>query len=362
MDLEGKPKFDLESVQEVLDQANRDLDIVEVEENDDEPYPLPGEDSSAQEPQDLGQEAELPEEDEEEDEPEESVVKDNKPKKKRNRVPANKKIAQLVQKTHSLEQELEELRSREKAYAKQLQETQVHALTERENAIRTHLSQAQGRLKEAIEDGDAQEQAEASVWISQLTAEAAEMRRIKNTLPQHSDDSPSPPPNYGRESASSQPNLAQEWLQTNSWFNPQSEDFDYARHAETREFIEDYERSLHESGQAYLIGKRPYFKAINKFIEESFEQEEAPLPPPAPVARRSPFMNTGQRNPVAPVASRPGSAIGSPAKTSVTLTPGMRKQIAQVVEATGLDEENAKKLYAHFVGKHKDHKLLKNRR
>jgi hypothetical protein len=130
-----------------------------------------------------------------------------------------------------------------------------------------------------------------------------------------------------RQQVSLEPRTAG-WIQKNSWFQPQSADFDSEMHEEATTYARRVERRFRAESRDDEIGSVDYFTEIDRHMRREFPDAfSAPSNP----SKRTPPMSRDSN--VAPVER---SAPGQPAKTSkmVRLSADQR-QMARQMGASG---------------------------
>lgn len=247
---------------------------------------------------------------------------DAPPPPRKPRTSPDRRIGQLT----AQKNEAERLRAEEKSKfeaelaaerGEKLEATEA-ALHWGKEALQGQLQIAQRDLKAAKDAGDTEAESSLTVKISGLSAKlaniptvpekpapaakpeprAAEPERPAARQPVEQDEAPLPPP----VAEDGQATPFGEWVQQNSWFNPEAPEYDDTLHNAARDYADSLERRYIAAGRQKEIGTPAYFQKISNYMHREFPAEgEEAAPPPKVEPRQPPRMPpmTG-RSPVAP--------------------------------------------------------------
>jgi hypothetical protein len=281
-------------------------------------------------------------------------------KKKKNRVPADKRIAGLIRKNHEqteratiaetyaqkLQRELAEERERRSVSDKA-------ALTNFARAADLALRVAKQEHAEALNSGDSDKISEATSKLASASTEKKNvddyLERVKTTeaaKPESTKtvteetDQPRRPTRQEVE-ANMKPETLR-WTRETTWFNPESDEFDPEKHRAAVTYAANtLETKFRRAGREDEIGESPeYFKAIDDFIAREFGEDAPDVNDPP--ARKVPNMAAGRQDngQVARSAVSNGNGAG---KIKINLTPDENDQIRRMM-AAGAVTENGKRV------------------
>lgn len=269
---------DIEITEEDLGENLADFDDSEEEEEEEEQQEEAEEEEAEQE--------ESEEASDEEEEEEEEV----KPKRRRS---SENRIAELARRAADAERRAQELEARARQEAELRQQSDIAMMTHYEQRLQREATFVKAQLEDAIAVGDTKQQVElqsqlfqlqsdlsgVETWKQQAAAQRAQQEEAAKAVP------PLEPKNEQRP-VSLEPRTAQ-WIQRNSWFQPQSPDFDPEMHEEATLFAKRVERRLRADGREEEIGSAAYFKQIDQHIREEFPDA---FDDPKPVKKAAPPM------------------------------------------------------------------------
>ncbi len=158
------------------------------------------------------------------------------------------------------------------------------AMTHFDDSVKLRSETAQQRLVKAIEEGDVLEQAKAT---AELTRAATEQHSIdswkanqKYLESQKGRDDYHEPSREVTPDYRPEPEVSAEtrgWLEENSWFNPNSTDFNPDLAAEVQNYDKVLASKYARTGQHSKIGSKEYFNEIDRYVKtEIFGEQEAP--------------------------------------------------------------------------------------
>lgn len=218
---------------------------------------------------------EKPEEPELEGEEDSSDEDEAEPKKKRNRVPYSKRIADLNRRLKQTEQLTAQVIAEKDYHAKQAEYYKQASDKNYENVIKNSISTLEEKLAQAIEDGDSKSQAHINTLLAQYSAED---RMIQKNKGQSQDYAPQvqqpqyqqPRDNYEINDDHPYADVGEEWARENSWADPDSKDFD----REMYEAADDYSLKLIKQyrfeKRGDEIGSPEFFEEINDHIKDTY--------------------------------------------------------------------------------------------
>lgn len=226
--------------------------------------------------------------------PEESAPEEPRPAPKKKGVPPSVRIGQLTSKVRTTEAELEAERSRREANERELAalrarfvQTDAANLANYDARIALQVEQAKQKHRAAIESGDPDRQTEAQVELARAVAEKTNLDNWKATQ-RSRPTQPAPAAQMPQEPVGAPTPQAvntQRWIAENSWFHPQSPEYDPEMAAAANEFATKLNRQLKGRGEADKIGTDEYFDQIMAHVRPKFaeyfgeEAEETPTPP-----------------------------------------------------------------------------------
>lgn len=300
------------------------------------------------------------EEDDEEEEPE----PEEKPKRKRS---SENRIQELSRRAQEAERRYEEANARAAQEAALRAESDRAMMAHYEQRLTREATAVKAQLQEAISVGDTAQQVELQTQLFQLQSDISGVESWKQQqAAAQAEAAANPPVRDNVREAQQTPQLeatTARWIQSNSWFQPQSPDFDPEMHEEATGFAQTLERRLRRAGRADEIGGVEYFKKIDQHIREEFadafeDDDEEPAPAPR---KATPQMS--RNTTVAPV-SRAGqpSASGKQSRT-VTLSADERRMAHTMADSGAYKHPNGKRMtHAEAEKYHAAFKLKQTRR
>lgn len=307
------------------------------------------EDEPEEEPEDESEGAEAEDEDPVEEEEEEE---DPRPRKR----DAEKRIAELARRAQEAERRAQEIEARLQQEAALRQQSDLAMMTHYEHRLKSDAMALLGQIEEAATMGDIRKQAELQAQYNQLQNDLsgidawrkeAEAKIVETQKPAQK-----PAQQPVQQNVSLQPRT-RDWIEKNTWFQPQSPDFDPEMHEEATIYARRIERRYKAEGRADEIGSAAYFKEIDRHVRTEFPDAFDDKPAPK---KATPKMKRDTT--VAPV-TRSGGGEGAPTKRTakVTLSPAER-QFARNMAASGaykkpngqrMTDAEAEKYHAAFM-------------
>jgi hypothetical protein len=214
---------------------------------------------------DVKEDAEQPFDEHAEERPSEPV------KEKRPR--ANKRINELQREKYQALMELENIKSENEKLRKIAELSNQSALFNYEENLKQRLDYAKGKMAQAIESGDIQEQTNAQIELSMA---ASEYKQAKDWKIQKEYEN-----NQHQESLMNEqknrtgiPSEAQNWARRNTWMNSNSEDYDEELTNHVDAAIDRLDAYLYRNGFGNQIYSREYFQEIDNYVNSLRQQRE----------------------------------------------------------------------------------------
>ena len=270
-------------------------------------------------------------EDEKEPEPEE-------PKENKKEDRALKQLKKLKKDKQDLMARIQELENYNKKLNEEFKKADTAAMEHYEKSVKLQLEEAKRMQAVAIEEGDAQKQAEAMELIAKAAADTRAIEHYKRQNPNKPEIQKEVSPKV-TENVNPQPYSEDTaaWINYNAWFNENSDDYD----AEMAEEVKAYDlvlaRQYQRMGKTDKIGTKDYFKDIDNYVKEKFYMEKPTISEPQ--IERKPFSK------VSPVTNRPTNRSVSDIKLSDS-----QKEIAQNL---GMSEEAFAKAVINRINKNR---------
>lgn len=306
--------------------------------------------------EDEAEEAEPEDEDQDEEEEEEE---EPRPRKR----DAERRIAELARRAQEAERRAQETEARLRQEAALRQQSDIAMMTHYEQRLRGEANVVLSQIEEASNMGDARKQAELQAKFNQIQSDLSGVdawRREAEAQLLQAQAQPVPQPQQPQQQQKSQVTLeprTRDWIEKNTWFQPQSPDFDPEMHEEATLYARRVERRYKAEGRADEIGSASYFKEIDRHMRSEFSDSFSDKPTPK---KATPKMKRDTT--VAPVA-RSGGGEGAPVKRTakVSLSPAER-QFARNMAASGayrkpngqrMTDAEAERYHAAFMLKQK---------
>jgi hypothetical protein len=296
-----------------LDDSEEDGEVAEDEEESEEE-----EDSD-----DDAEEAEAEDEDQVEPEEEEE---EPRPRKR----DAERRISELSRRAQEAEQRAQAVEAKLREESALRQQSDLAMMTHYEQRLRGDANVVLGQIEEAVSMGDGRKQAELQAQFNQLQNDLSGIDAWRKDAEAKIAEAQKAPV----QTKPQQPQVTLEprtrdWIEKNSWFQPQSSDFDAEMHEEATMFARRLERRFKADGRADEIGSSSYFKEIDKHMRAEFADA---IPDRSAPKKATPKMK--RENTVAPVARSGGS--DSPTKrTAKIVMSAADRQFARNMAASG---------------------------
>ena len=220
---------------------------------------------------------------------------------------------------------IQELEEHNKKISAEFKKADTAAMEHYEKSVKLQLEEAKRLQASAIEEGDAQKQAEAMELIAKSAADARAIEHYKRQQPAVVEKEEKQQQNNQSQQAYN-PDIS-DWVTKNAWFDENSDEYDAEMAEEVKAYDLVLSRQYQRMGKADKIATKDYFKDIDRYVREKFYMEK-PDVIETPVERK-PFTK------VSPVTSRPTTRHISDIRLSDN-----QKEIA---ENFGMSEEDYKK-------------------
>lgn len=318
---------------------NEEGEEIDIEITDDD---LSGEDADAE----AADDGEPVEQDAEGGEVEaEEAPAEEAPKRKRS---PDKRIAEMARRAAEAERRAQELESRLNQEAELRKQSDSAMMTHYEHRLQGRAEVLKQQLIDAHSIGDSERIVELQGEYYKVQSD---LGSIESWKAQQQMSTPQPKQAV-QQPTQVQPTLeprTMEWVSNNSWFQPQSPDFDAEMHEEATLYARRIERRYRSEGRQDEIGGVDYFTEIDRHMmkefPDAFSAENVP-------SRKAPPMNRNTN--VAPV-QRSG-VPGQPTKNARTVTLSQaERQLAHQLAASGaikgpngkrMDNKEAEKYFA----------------
>jgi len=253
-------------------------------------------------------------------------AKEDEPKRRRS---PDKRIAELTRRAAEAEARAQQNEQRLAEAENLRRQSDLAMMTHYERSLQQQIASAKRTLIEAksIGDSEAEVEAQQELFRHQQALNNAEAWLSENKAAPAPVAKPAPEAPAAAAAPKLEPRTA-EWIQTNAWFQPGTEDFDPEMHEEATLYARRVERRYKSEGRGDEIGGVEYFTEIDRHMRKEFRDAFEHIETPK---RGTPAMSKGSD--VAPVA-RTG-VPGAPAKTSTTirLTVDQRRLAHQLAQS-----------------------------
>lgn len=328
---------------------------------DDEDEVVADDEEESEEPEEEEEEASDDDAEEAETEDDDQVDEEEEEEEPRPRKrDAERRIAELARRAQEAERRAQEIEARLQQEAALRQQSDLAMMTHYEKSLRGDANVILSQIEEADAMGDRRKVTELTAqygkiqsdlegidaWRKEAEAKLAEAQQVK--------EQPQPQPQ--QQQVTLEPRT-REWIAKNTWFQPQSEDFDPEMHEEATQYARRIERRFRAEGRADEIGSAAYFKEIDKHMRAEFADV---FPDRSAPKKATPKMKRDTT--VAPVA-RSGGGEGTPTKRTAKVEMSAdARRFARNMNASGaypkingrrMTDAEAEKYYATYVLKQK---------
>jgi hypothetical protein len=283
---------------------------------------------------------------EEEEEPEEE------PKPKRR---DENRIQELARRAQEAERRASEYEARAQQEAELRRQSDIAMMSHYETGLRSKEKTIRAELSEAMSLGDTEKQIDLQTELMQVRNDLLGVSEWRK----EAEREPVAPVQPTAQPETQQPTLeprTRDWIASNTWFQPQSPDFDREMHEEATTYARKLERRLKADGRAEEIGSKSYFADIDKYVRQEFPEafEEAAAP-----KKGTPKMSRDTT--VAPVAR--SGAPGQPTNSRmVRLTPEQRRMAHNMADSGAYKKQNGQRMTHSEAEKYHATFILKQNR
>lgn len=200
--------------------------------------------------------------------------------KRKGRVSGNARIQQIQREKYQALSELQRTQQ-ENEYWKQMamdssskaQELGDAAMIHYDKNSNLRLEQAKAKKFKAHEEGDIQAEIDADVEIASATHAIQQLsywktQQERNLRQQYQQEQGQQQHSQELVNQEPDPQISNDWLARNPWFNPASRDFDSELAQAAREYSEKVENFLYRNGRKDLIMSGDYYEEIDKYIHQ----------------------------------------------------------------------------------------------
>ncbi len=246
-------------------------------------------------------------------------------KKKKNRTSEKSRIAQLVRELRQAQSVISQKERELKQAQSVISQKEKEVFTTEEKYLAAQKERVKKYYADAIEEGDPSKIVEANDLLSQYNAGILLLNNQKesfqkNPVKQNSYQQPS----YEEPIETPYQETGKEWMEKNSWANPNSPYFDQEMYEEADNYSLRLMRKYKLEGREEEIGTSDFFDEITDYIKHSYDIS-TPLSPSKPQSRDKMQMKTDQSPPVGAV-SRQSPLTQTPQKAKdIVLTPEQRE-------------------------------------
>lgn len=277
-----------------------------------------------------------------EEQPEEA--EEEAPKRKRS---PDKRIAELARKAAEAERRAQEMEARLQQAEAMRQQSDMAMMTHYEQRIRGQAEGLKQQLIDAYSINDSERIVELQGDLYKLQSDLA---NIENWKAQQELNKPEPAKAAAQERRPAQPTLeprTAEWVTRNTWFQPQSQDFDPEMHEEATIYARRIERRYRAEGREDEIGGVEYFTEIDRHMQQEFPDafsERVVASKKVPPMSRDSNVTPVQRS----------AAPGQPQKNSKTirLTADQRRMAHQLAQSGAIRKPNGGRMTDVEAEKH----------
>lgn len=278
-----------------------------------------------------------PEAEEEQEEPEQEEAEEEAPKRKRS---PDKRIAELARKAAEAERRAQEMEARLQQAEQLRQQSDMAMMTHYEQRLHGRAEEVKRQLVDAHSIGDSEKIVELQGEFYKLQSDLNSIESWKAqqelNAPQPKQATQAAPQPEQRQEAQPtlEPRTAQ-WIEKNTWFQPNSSDFDPEMHEEATIYARRIERRYRAEGREDEIGGLDYFTEIDRHMQQEFPDAFSERATPS---KKVPPMS--RESNVAPV-QRSGNP-GQPNKNSksIRLTADQRRMAHQLAQSGAIRKPN----------------------
>lgn len=294
--------------------------------------------SPHEEEQDIAEKTQsIPESDDE-------ATEESEKKKKKNRISEKSRIAQLTRELRQAQSVAHDVLSRNQFLESKISQKEKESFTTQENYLTAQKERVKKYLTDAIEEGDPSKIAEANDLLSQYNTEILinkQKQIVQTEIPQQRSYTQ---PSYEEPIEIPYEETGKEWMEKNSWANPQSPHFDKEMYEEADNYSIRLARKYKLEGRGDEVGTEDFFNEITDYIKDSYDISTTPQASNSkPQSRDRMQMKTDKSPPVGSVTRQ--TPINQPSSKSrdIVLTPE-QKEIAYSLRGFVRDPKTGQKV------------------
>lgn len=248
-------------------------------------------------------------------------------KKKKNRISEKNRIAQLIREKKQAQSVAHDVLSRNQYLEAKIAQKEKEASENHQNYLTSQKEQIKKYLTDAIEEGDPAKITEANDLLAQYNSEILWIKKQNTQELSKEKDTQYPNPNSYQEPARIPfEETGIEWIEKNTWANPNSEDFDEEMFQEADNYSVRLARKYKLEGRGREIGTDDFFNEITDYIRNSYDIVNTNPFPSKPPTRDRMQMKTDKSPPVGSVTRQsPQGGESSRRQNDITLTPEQRE-------------------------------------
>ncbi len=258
--------------------------------------------------------------------------KKDKPRKRNS---AEERISRLTKENAdavSYAMELQRERDEAIAIARQAQEKNKFlteaSIASYEKEANDKLGQAKADLKRALDSGDTDAAVDAQERLAEAKALQGQVATYK--VSQRGDTyakaTPAPQTRQPQAEQARRNPVADSWIQRNDWVDNGSENFNAEKAQDALAYAENLASELKNNGRGAEIGTQRYFREIDRYLKETWEEAEEITNEAPPAKRQGSPVAAQTRGPALPAKPEQQRITLSPAEQQVAIMMGLRDQ------------------------------------
>lgn len=210
-------------------------------------------------------------------EPDEKEEAEAPKKPKRAGNTAKERISGLVHRVHQYEDRLREMQEEREMMQQELSQAHQAATRHFDDSVSLQLDKAKQLKRQALESGDVDAITDADVAIASAASALQQAQILKHQQKRYEEDY-QPNQNYQEDTSQQYGRELQRFAAQNSWYYPDSADYDEALSSKLKTEVDEFERKLNRSGRSHLIGSPVYFREIDRYIASELMLDDEPQP------------------------------------------------------------------------------------
>lgn len=222
-------------------------------------------------------------------------------KRKKNRVTAEKRIAELTRRAKEFQAIAQEAIAQKSDLERRLTSTEHQSLRNQEQYLEAQKAKVKDILIQAAEEGDARRQAEAIEVLSQYNEELANIRTVR----QNSMYRQAPQPYYNELNYDiDEPqdgidpeyrDVADAWLKKNSWADQNSRNFDPRLMQKADEYSLELASAYKLEGRGDEVGNADFWQEITDYMNDNFNVRKSSTKMQMKAPSGAPMTSPGRR-------------------------------------------------------------------